>query len=120
MTNIFSSSHISEDSAELRTQEKEENVEVWISTKFIVEEIQKVVDFCIYFYIISKYKMLWYEYFCGQQTRQGNVSANPFLSLINGLGIFGSGVLGALSALAQKEKATTEATMESVSRYAFF
>ncbi|KAI9401855.1 hypothetical protein POPTR_001G179600v4 [Populus trichocarpa] len=39
---------------------------------------------------------------------------NPFLSLLNGLGIFGTGVLGALYALAQKEKKATDKTVESM------
>ncbi|KAB5574239.1 hypothetical protein DKX38_001433 [Salix brachista] len=38
---------------------------------------------------------------------------NPFLFLLNGLGIFGTGVLGALYALAQKEKNATDKTVES-------
>ncbi|XP_065867288.1 MAR-binding filament-like protein 1-1 [Euphorbia lathyris] len=37
---------------------------------------------------------------------------NPFLSLLNGLGIFSTGVLGAFYALATKEKKATEATLE--------
>ncbi|KAI5660574.1 hypothetical protein M9H77_29367 [Catharanthus roseus] len=44
----------------------------------------------------------------------GQASKNSFLSLLNGLGIFGSGVLGALYALSRKEKATSEATIESL------
>ncbi|KAJ6715233.1 hypothetical protein OIU85_026712 [Salix viminalis] len=39
---------------------------------------------------------------------------NPFLFLLNGLGIFGTGVLGALYALAQKEKNATDKTVESM------
>ncbi|XP_015580283.3 MAR-binding filament-like protein 1-1 isoform X1 [Ricinus communis] len=37
---------------------------------------------------------------------------NPFLSLLNGLGIFGTGVLGAFYALTLKEKKAAETTME--------
>ncbi|KAJ8553378.1 hypothetical protein K7X08_024056 [Anisodus acutangulus] len=47
-----------------------------------------------------------------EQTIQGS-SGNP-LSLLNGLGIFGSGVLGSLYALARKEKAVSDATIESM------
>ncbi|XP_015867227.3 MAR-binding filament-like protein 1-1 isoform X2 [Ziziphus jujuba] len=39
---------------------------------------------------------------------------NSPLSLLNGLGIFSSGVLGAFYALAQKEKTATNATIESM------
>ncbi|KAK1362955.1 MAR-binding filament-like protein 1-1 [Heracleum sosnowskyi] len=49
-----------------------------------------------------------------KQSNQGNASPNPFLSLLNGIGIFGSSVFGVLYALAQKEKDGTEATMESM------
>lgn len=51
---------------------------------------------------------------CNQQTIQGNAE-NPFFSLLNGLGVFGSGVLGSLYALARNEKALSDATIESVS-----
>ncbi|KAL5756180.1 hypothetical protein ACOSP7_020608 [Xanthoceras sorbifolium] len=40
--------------------------------------------------------------------------SNPFLSLLNGLGIFGTSVLGALYALAQNDKKATDATIESM------
>ncbi|KAK2984874.1 hypothetical protein RJ640_008639 [Escallonia rubra] len=49
-----------------------------------------------------------------EQTTEGDASPNPFLSLLNGLGIFSSGVLGAFYALVQKEKATIEAVVESL------
>ncbi|KAJ9179129.1 hypothetical protein P3X46_010952 [Hevea brasiliensis] len=39
---------------------------------------------------------------------------NPFLSVLNGLGIFGTGVLGALFALTKKEKKATETAIESM------
>lgn len=52
-------------------------------------------------------------YFCVQQ---GTVSANLLiLSLINEFGTVASAMLGALFVLAYKEKATTEATVKSVS-----
>ncbi|KAB1218588.1 MAR-binding filament-like protein 1-1 [Morella rubra] len=38
---------------------------------------------------------------------------NPLLFLLNGLGIFSSGLLGALYALAQREKTATNAAIES-------
>ncbi|CAA7057956.1 unnamed protein product [Microthlaspi erraticum] len=41
-------------------------------------------------------------------------SPNPFLSLLNGLGIFSAGVLGALYALARKDTAMAEETIESL------
>uniref|UniRef100_A0A1J3FJ00 MAR-binding filament-like protein 1 n=1 Tax=Noccaea caerulescens TaxID=107243 RepID=A0A1J3FJ00_NOCCA len=39
---------------------------------------------------------------------------NPFLSLLNGLGIFSAGVLGALYALARKDTTVAEETIESL------
>ncbi|XWS16373.1 hypothetical protein CRYUN_Cryun34aG0081500 [Craigia yunnanensis] len=45
---------------------------------------------------------------------QGDSPSNPFLSLLNGLGVFGAGVLGALYALVQKEKKATDETLESI------
>ncbi|KAL0719388.1 hypothetical protein Bca4012_068712 [Brassica carinata] len=42
-------------------------------------------------------------------------SPNPFLSLLNGLGIFSAGVLGALYALARKDTRTAQETIESYS-----
>ncbi|KAL7222226.1 hypothetical protein ACSBR1_024025 [Camellia fascicularis] len=49
-----------------------------------------------------------------EQTLQGDASPNPFLFLLNGLGIFSSGLLGALYAFAMKEKIANEAIMESM------
>ena len=57
--------------------------------------------------------------FCGQQTLQGDASPNPLLFLLNGLGIFSSGLLGALYAFAMKEKIANEAIIESVSNVWF-
>ena len=57
--------------------------------------------------------------FCGQQTLQGDASPNPSLSLLNGLGVFVSGVLGALYALARKETIASEATIDSESKFWF-
>ncbi|MCE2056026.1 MAR-binding filament-like protein 1 [Datura stramonium] len=48
-----------------------------------------------------------------EQTIQGS-AGNPFLSLLNGLGVFGSAVLGSLYALARKEKAVSDETIESM------
>ncbi|GMI82062.1 MAR binding filament-like protein 1 [Hibiscus trionum] len=45
---------------------------------------------------------------------QGNSPSNPFLSLLNGLGIFGTSVLGPLYALVQKEKKATDEALESI------
>ncbi|XP_024022482.1 MAR-binding filament-like protein 1-1 isoform X3 [Morus notabilis] len=45
---------------------------------------------------------------------QKEAPSNGFVSLLSSLGIFGSGVLGALYALAQKEKAESDATIESM------
>ncbi|KAK3219733.1 hypothetical protein Dsin_013703 [Dipteronia sinensis] len=50
-----------------------------------------------------------------KQGLQRESPSNPFLSLLNGLGIFGTGVLGPLYALAQNDKKDTDATIESVS-----
>lgn len=54
---------------------------------------------------------------CGQRKIQGgeSQSQNPFLSLLNGFGFYGTGVLGALYALARKEKAISDEALESVS-----
>ncbi|KAL0397067.1 UNVERIFIED_CONTAM: MAR-binding filament-like protein 1-1 [Sesamum calycinum] len=49
-----------------------------------------------------------------QQSGQGKPSQNPFLSLLNGLGFLGSGVLAALYASLKKEKAASDATIESI------
>ncbi|PIA65138.1 hypothetical protein AQUCO_00100557v1 [Aquilegia coerulea] len=49
-----------------------------------------------------------------EQLHQGEVQINPLLSLLNVVGVIGSGVLGALYTLAQKEKTTTETTIESL------
>ncbi|KAA8541822.1 hypothetical protein F0562_022974 [Nyssa sinensis] len=49
-----------------------------------------------------------------EQSAQGDASPNPFVSLLNGLGIFSSCMLGALYALAQKEKIATEAAIEFI------
>ncbi|KAK4410568.1 MAR-binding filament-like protein 1-1 [Sesamum angolense] len=48
-----------------------------------------------------------------EQSVQGKPSQNPFLSLLNGLGFLGSGVLAALYASLKKEKAASDATIES-------
>ncbi|KAL2932460.1 MAR-binding filament-like protein 1-1 [Bienertia sinuspersici] len=48
-----------------------------------------------------------------QNIEQGSSSSNPFLSLLNALGLLSSGVLAALYSLAQKEQSTSEATIES-------
>lgn len=53
--------------------------------------------------------------FLEYQELQTESATNPFLSLLNGLGIFGSGVLGSLYALSQEEKKTSDETIESVS-----
>ncbi|KAE8700642.1 MAR binding filament-like protein 1, putative isoform 2 [Hibiscus syriacus] len=45
---------------------------------------------------------------------QGNSPPNSFLSLLNGLGIFGTSVLGSLYALVQKEKKATNEALESI------
>ncbi|KAJ4953096.1 hypothetical protein NE237_029928 [Protea cynaroides] len=49
-----------------------------------------------------------------KEQEQGEAQPNPFAALLNVIGIIGSGVLGALYALAQKEKAAAEATIESI------
>jgi hypothetical protein len=43
--------------------------------------------------------------------------SNSFVSLLNGIGIVSSGLLGALYALTQKEKSAAVATIETVSLY---
>lgn len=40
---------------------------------------------------------------------------NPFVSILNVIGVFGSGVLGSLYAIAQKEKMAAELAIESIS-----
>jgi len=44
--------------------------------------------------------------------------STSFVSLLNGIGIISSGLLGALYALAQKEKLAAVATIETVRFYA--
>ncbi|KAF5726894.1 hypothetical protein HS088_TW22G00579 [Tripterygium wilfordii] len=51
-----------------------------------------------------------------EQALQRGSSSNPILSLLNGLGIFTAGMLGALYALAQKEKKASDATIESITK----
>lgn len=50
-----------------------------------------------------------------EQTIQGS-EGNPFLSLVNGLGVVGSGVLGSFYALARNEKEVSDATIESMEK----
>lgn len=57
--------------------------------------------------------------FYGQQALQRDAPPNPFLSLLNGLAVFGSGVFGALYALAHREKTATDAIIESVSLFTY-
>ncbi|KAK8581234.1 hypothetical protein V6N13_144273 [Hibiscus sabdariffa] len=45
---------------------------------------------------------------------RGDSPSNPFLSLLNGLGIFGTSVLGPLYALVQKDKKATDEALESI------
>ncbi|MQM19002.1 hypothetical protein Taro_052002 [Colocasia esculenta] len=49
-----------------------------------------------------------------EQAHAHRAPESPFLSLLNGLGIIGSGVLGALYAISQKEKADVESEIESM------
>lgn len=80
-------------------------VQKWIQTSFFV-----------FIFVIVKLGMVWiYYHIYGQQALQEDSPPNPFLSLLNGLGIFASGVLGSLYALDQKEKAASQTTIESVS-----
>lgn len=53
--------------------------------------------------------------FYGQQALQRDAPPNPFPSLLNGIGIISSGVLGAFYALGLREKTATNAAIESVS-----
>ncbi|GLT52074.1 hypothetical protein SLA2020_254360 [Shorea laevis] len=46
------------------------------------------------------------------ELEEGGSPPNPILSLLNGLGIFGTSVFGPLYALAQKEKKANDATIE--------
>ncbi|RZB73114.1 MAR-binding filament-like protein 1-1 [Glycine soja] len=54
--------------------------------------------------------------FYGQKAPEVDQPSNSFLLLLNGIGVFSSGVLGALYKLAQKEKSTVVATIETVLR----
>ncbi|KAL8056183.1 hypothetical protein ABFX02_04G102900 [Erythranthe guttata] len=49
-----------------------------------------------------------------KQEAEGKSSQNPFLSLLNSIGFLGSGVLAALYATIKNEKATSDATIESI------
>ena len=53
----------------------------------------------------------------GQQAAQIEKPPNPFASILNVIGVFGSGVLGSLYAVPQKEKMAAELTIESVSSF---
>lgn len=57
--------------------------------------------------------------FYGQQALQRDAPPNPFLSLLNGLAVFGSGIFVALYALAQREKTASNAIIESVSLFTY-
>lgn len=59
--------------------------------------------------------IFWSEQIIEQQALQRDAAPNPILSILNGLGIFSSGVIGAFYGLAQKEKKATDAIVESVS-----
>ncbi|KAG4199109.1 hypothetical protein ERO13_A05G129515v2 [Gossypium hirsutum] len=48
------------------------------------------------------------------EEERGGSPSNPFLSFLNGLGIFGVSVLGPLYALLQKEKKETDQALESI------
>ncbi|KAA0059285.1 MAR-binding filament-like protein 1-1 [Cucumis melo var. makuwa] len=50
-----------------------------------------------------------------EQAAQIEKPPNPFASILNVIGVFGSGVLGSLYAVAQKEKMAAELTIESIS-----
>ena len=56
--------------------------------------------------------------FYGQKESEVDQPSNSFLTLLNGIRIFSSSVLGALYTLAQKEKSNDVATIEIVSLYA--
>lgn len=49
-----------------------------------------------------------------EQTGQKGAPSNPFVSLLNAIGVFSSGVLAALYSLARKDKVKSEAMMESL------
>ncbi|CAH9088533.1 unnamed protein product [Cuscuta europaea] len=49
-----------------------------------------------------------------RRTVEGNEFQNPLISLLNGIGFYGSGVLGALYALAKNENAKSIAALESM------
>ncbi|KAI3463348.1 hypothetical protein Pfo_020011 [Paulownia fortunei] len=57
---------------------------------------------------------IYADYYIERQSVQRNPSQNPFFSLLNALGFLGSGVLAALYASIKKEKATSDATIESI------
>ncbi|GAB4842160.1 MAR-binding filament-like protein [Ancistrocladus abbreviatus] len=54
------------------------------------------------------------EYPKAEQVLRRDPPSNPFLALLNALGIIGAGVFSALFALARKDKATSQATIESL------
>ncbi|KAI3848436.1 hypothetical protein MKW92_023096 [Papaver armeniacum] len=49
-----------------------------------------------------------------EELNQGEAPGNPFLSLLNAVGIMGTGVLGALNILGQQEKTSAEATIKTL------
>lgn len=54
----------------------------------------------------------------GEAAPEMEKPSTSFVSLLNGIGIISSGLLGALYALAQKEKLAAVATIETVRFYA--
>lgn len=52
-----------------------------------------------------------------QLSGQERPSGHPFFSILNVLGILGSGILAALFASKRKEKAISDATIEHVSNF---
>lgn len=82
--------------------------------------LTKVFKSVLYLYfwhfdIFKEFKRFEENIILCQQKHHGDASPNPFVSLLSGIGILGSGVLGALYTLALKGKATSDATIESVS-----
>lgn len=82
--------------------------------------LQKYDYFDFFYYVmvsIIPETSLIMLFILGQLAAQMEKPSNPFVSILNVIGVFGSGVLGSLYAIAQKEKMAAELAIESVSSF---
>lgn len=60
---------------------------------------------------------LIFLFILGQLAAEIEKPSNPFVPLLNVIGVFGSGVLGSLYGIARKEKIAADMALESVSSF---